>query len=315
MKLYRLIAVGATLALAACSKPAATDKPADAAATPARPPLVTVNGKPLSNELYEAYAKAMTQGRPMNEIPAEDREQLKEELVRLELIAQQAEKDGLTRDGEVAARLELTRLNLLQQASAQKYLKEREPTEAELRAEFESQLASTPLVEYHARHILVSSQETAQKIIAQLKSGGDFATLAKRFSSDKSTAQKGGDLGWFPPDAMGNKNFADAIGLLKNGEVGAAPVQTQYGWHVLQLLGSRDRPPPTFEAVQDQVKRIVMTRKFRAYSDEMLKTAKIDPPLPQAPGSAAPATTTPAAATSAPADPAPAQPETAPKAN
>jgi peptidyl-prolyl cis-trans isomerase C len=315
MKLYRLFAVGAVLALAACSKPAATDKPADVAATPAKPPLVTVNGKPLSNELYEAYAKAMTQGRPMNEISAEDRAQLKEELVRLELIAQQAEKDGLAKESDVAARLELTRLNLLQQASAQKYLKEREPTEAELRAEFESQLASTPLVEYHARHILVSSQETAQKIIAQLKNGGDFAMLARRFSSDKSTAQKGGDLGWFPPDAMGNKNFADAIGLLKNGEVASAPIQTQYGWHVLQLLGSRDRPPPTFEAVQDQLKRIVMTRKFRAYSDEMLKAAKIDPPLPQGPGAAAPAAGAPAAATPAPAEPVPAQPEAAPKAN
>jgi len=309
MKVTRFLALGAVLALAACSKPAATDKPAETAVTPAQPPLVTINGKAISNDLFEAYVKAVTQGKAASELTAEEREQIKEELVRMEVLAQQAEKDGLAKDPDVATRLDLTRLNLLQQAGAQKYLKERQPTEAEMRAEFETQLAATPLVEYHARHILVSSQDTAQKIIDQLKAGGDFATLAKRFSGDKSTAQKGGDLGWFPPDAMGNKNFADAIGLLKNNEITPTPIQTQYGWHVLQLLGTRDRPPPSYEGVQDQLKRILLSKKYRAYSDELLKTAKIDPPLahmPAATPAAAPAPTAPAAATpAAPADTAP----------
>ena len=298
MKVMRFLAMGAVLALAACSKPASTDKPAETTtATPAQPPLVSVNGKAISNDLFEAYVKAVTQGKASSELTPEEREQVKEELVRMEVIAQQAEKDGLAKDPDVATRLDLTRLNLLQQAGAQKYLKERQPTEAEMRAEFETQLAATPLVEYHARHILVSSQDTAQKIIDQLKAGGDFATLAKRFSGDKSTAQKGGDLGWFPPDAMGNKNFSDAIGLLKNNEVTSTPIQTQYGWHVLQLLGTRDRPPPSFEGVQDQLKRILLSKKYRAYSDELLKTAKIDPPLanvPVATPAAAPAPTAPA---------------------
>lgn len=313
MKVMRYLAMAVTLALAACSRPAATDKAVEPA-TPAQPPLVTVNGKAISNDLFEAYVKAVTQGKASSELSAEEREQVKEELVRMEVLAQQAEKDGIAKDPEVATRLDLTRLNLLQQAGAQKYLKDRQPTEAELRAEFETQLAATPLVEYHARHILVSSQETAQKIIDQLKAGGDFATLAKRFSGDKSTAQKGGDLGWFPPDAMGNKNFADAVGLLKNNEITSTPIQTQYGWHVLQLLGTRDRPPPSFEGVQDQLKRILLTKKYRAYSDELLKTAKIDPPLPGIPAAAPAATPAQAApAPSASAPPAPAEP--APKAN
>jgi peptidyl-prolyl cis-trans isomerase C len=279
MKVMRFVAMGALLALVACSKPASTGKVAATAATPAQPPLITVNGKPISQDLFEAYAKAVTQGKASSELSAGERDQIKEELVRMEVIAQQAEKDGLAQEPDVATRLELTRLNLLQQSGAQKYLKDRQPTEAEMRAEFETQLAATPLVEYHARHILVSSQDTAQKIIDQIKAGGDFATLAKRFSGDKSTAQKGGDLGWFPPDAMGNKNFAEAVGLLKNNEVTSTPIQTQYGWHVLQLLGTRDRPPPSFEGVQDQLKRILLSKKYRAYSDELLKTAKIDPPL------------------------------------
>jgi peptidyl-prolyl cis-trans isomerase C len=287
MKVMRFLVVGATLAIAACSKPAATDKPADVAAVPTTPPLVSVNGKAISNELYEDYVKALTQGKASKDLAPEDREQIKENLVRMELIAQQAEKEGLTKDPEIAARIELSRINLLQQASAQKYLKDRTPTEAELRAEFEAQLATTPLVEYHARHILVSGEDVAIKIIEQLKSGADFASLAKRLSSDKQSAVKGGDLDWFPPNAM-VKPFSDAVALLKNGEFTKTPVRTDFGWHVIQLLGTRDRAPPSFEAVQDQVKQIVLTKKFRAYSDELLKAAKVDPPLSGTPANSAP---------------------------
>jgi peptidyl-prolyl cis-trans isomerase C len=298
MKVTRILALGALLALAACSKNATTEKPAEAPATPAKPPLITVNGKALSEQLFEDYVKAVA-GKPSSELTQEDRDQIKENLVRIELIAQQAEKDGLTKDPEVATRLELARLNLLQQASAQKYLKERTPSEAELRAEFESQLASTPLVEYHARHILVSSEENAQKIIQQLSGGADFAKLARNLSADKASAAKGGDLEWFSPGSM-VKPFASAVATLKNGEFTKTPVQTQFGWHVIQLLGTRDRNPPTFDAVKEQLNQIVLTKKFKAYSDEMIKTAKIEPPLPgmpaAAPAAGAPATPAPAPA-------------------
>ena len=277
MKVTRLLALGVVLALAACSK-TATDKPAAAAAAaPAKPPLVTVNGKPISDQLFEDYVQAVAR-KPSSELPQADRDQIKENLVRITLIAEQAEKDGLTKDPEVATRLELSRLNLLQQASAQKYLKERTPTEEELRAEFDAQVAATPLIEYHARHILVSSEDVAKKVIDQLKGGADFANLAKRLSADKGSAVKGGDLDWFAPNAM-VKPFGDALALLKNGEVTKTPVQTEYGFHVIQLLGTRDRTPPAFEDVKERLSQIVLSKKFKTYSDEMLKNAKIDPPL------------------------------------
>ncbi|HLA70797.1 MAG TPA: peptidylprolyl isomerase [Steroidobacteraceae bacterium] len=285
MKVTRLLALGVVLALAACSK-TATDKPAAAAAAaPAKPPLVTVNGKPISDQLFEDYVQAVAR-KPSSELPQADRDQIKENLVRITLIAEQAEKDGLTKDPEVATRLELSRLNLLQQASAQKYLKERTPTEEELRAEFDAQVAATPLIEYHARHILVSSEDVAKKVIDQLKGGADFANLAKRLSADKGSAVKGGDLDWFAPNAM-VKPFGDALALLKNGEVTKTPVQTEYGFHVIQLLGTRDRTPPAFEDVKERLSQIVLSKKFKTYSDEMLKNAKIDPPLAGVPAAAA----------------------------
>ncbi|MEO8063064.1 MAG: peptidylprolyl isomerase [Pseudomonadota bacterium] len=283
MKLTRLLALGVVLALAACSK-TATDKPAEAAAPPAKPPLVTVNGKPLSTQMFEDYTMAVAR-KPASELSQEDRDQIKENLVRIMLIADQAEKDGLTKDPEVATRLELSRLNLLQQASAQKYLKDRTPTEDELRAEFDAQVAATPLIEYHARHILVSSEDIAKKVIEQLKGGADFGNLAKRVSADKGSAVKGGDLDWFSPASM-DKSFSDSLALLKNGEYTKTPVQTQYGFHVVQLLGTRDHTPPAFADVKDRLSQIILTKKFRAHSDEMLKNAKIEPPLAGMPAAA-----------------------------
>lgn len=302
MKAIRFLAVGVLLALAACSKPAAVDKPADAAAPPAAPPVVTVNGKPISQKLYEEYARALAR-KPLSELSPEDREQIKENLVRVELIAQEAEKNGLLKDPDVSTRLDLARLELLQQASAQKYLKEHTPTEAELRAEFESQIASAPLVEYQARHILVSSEDVAQKIIAQLNAGNDFAALAKRMSSHKESAAKGGDLGWFGPRDM-DPQFTNAVALLKKGEYTKTPVQTQFGWHVIQLLNTRDRTPPAFDDVKDRLTQIVVAKQFKTHSDEMLKTAKVEPALTTLPAAPAPGAAPAPAPAPAPAAPA-----------
>ncbi len=293
MKVIRYVALSALLALAACSKKA--DEKPTVAATPVAPPVVTINGQAISQQLLDDYVKAVA-GENAANISAEDRDQIKENLVRIVLIAQQAEKDGVTKDTEVATRIELSRLNLIQQAVAARYLKERVPTDADLRAEFDSQLAATPLVEYQAKHILVDGEDVALKAIQQLQSGTDFGTLARRLSKDKTSAEKGGDLGWFAPNRM-VRPFADAVALLKKGEYTKTPVQTQFGWHVIQLTNTRDRAPPAFDDVKEQLGQIVLQKKFKAYSDEMIKTAKIDPPLAGT-AAAAPA---PAAAAPAPA--------------
>ena len=280
MKAIRFLAVGVLLALAACSKPATTEKPAASAAAPAvpaKPPVITVNGKAISEELYEEYAKALAR-RPLSELTPEDREQIKENLVRVELIAQEAEKSGLMNDPEVTTRLALSRLEVLQQAAIQKYMKEHTPTEAEMRAEFEAQIASAPLIEFQARQIQVSSEDVAMKVIAQLKAGNDFAALAKKLSSDTASAAKGGELGWFGPRER-DPAFINAVASLKKGEFTKTPVQTAAGWHVIQLQNTRDRPAPAYDDVKDRIAKIVVGKQFKLYSDEMLKTAKVEPPL------------------------------------
>jgi peptidyl-prolyl cis-trans isomerase C len=273
MKIYKLLPLLAACALAACAKSGTPVQGNTAApANPADKPVATINGTPISRAMFEYFVKN-TAGKAADQLTAEQRDQALDNLIRGELVAQQAEKDGLGSGSDVAAALELSHLEILEQAGAEHYLADKKPSDAELQAEYDSQVSSIPKTQYHARHILVSTQEQAQDIIKQLKRGAKFEDLAKKDSIDSSKDQ-GGDLGWFSPSTM-VKPFADAVAMLKNGEVTPAPVQTQYGWHVIQLLDTRETPVPPLDQVKDRVGQLVEQNKFHVYEDSLMKTAQI----------------------------------------
>ena len=278
MKAIRLLAFASLLTVVACKQaPAPAAAPAaDAAAAAAAAPVATVNGTAISRDMFEFYAKAAS-GKAGSELTAEQRQQILDALVSGELVAQQAGKEGLEKDKDVQSMLGMARLEILQRAIQQKYLKDKTPTEAELKAEYDAQIALMPRTEYHARHILVQSKEQADKITGQLRKGANFAQLAAKESLDSSKAQ-GGDLGWFAPSSM-VKPFADALVQLKKGQVTPAPVQSQFGWHIIKLEDTRDVAPPAFEATKQQIAQFVMAKKFKAYTDELLKVAKVEKKL------------------------------------
>jgi peptidyl-prolyl cis-trans isomerase C len=285
MKIYHALPFATLALLAACSKggpTADTTKPADK-------PVATVNGTPISRAMFEYYAKN-TAGKPLAELSAEQREQLLDNLIRGEIIAEESVKQGLDKGSDTASLLALSRLEILQQAGATHYLEDKKPSDADLKGEYDAQVAGMPKMQYHARHILVATQDAAQKIIDQLKKGAKFEDLAKKDSMDSSKEQ-GGELGWFTPSNM-VKPFADAVVQLKKGEVTSTPVQSQYGWHVIQLLDTRETPVPPLDQVKDRVAQLVETKKFRAYQDDLLKTAKVEKNLDSL--SPKPATTPPA---------------------
>jgi peptidyl-prolyl cis-trans isomerase C len=111
-------------------------------------------------------------------------------------------------------------------------------------------------------------------VVQRLKKGEKFEDLAKAESMDSSKTN-GGDLGWFTLDHM-VKPFADAVASLKDGQYTTEPVQTQYGWHVIQLLGTRPVNPPPFDQVKQRLVQVVEAKKFRDYTDDLLKTAKVE---------------------------------------
>lgn len=106
-----------------------------------------------------------------------------------------------------------------------------------------------------ARHILVADEAAAIAIIEKLKNGDDFATLAKELSTDTSNSATGGDLGWFGSGAMVPEFEAAAFALEKSGDITLTPVQSQFGFHVIQLIAKQDRPltAQQYEAARTKV--------------------------------------------------------------
>jgi len=116
-----------------------------------------------------------------------------------------------------------------------------------------------------ARHILVSDEATALNIIEKLKSGEDFAALAKEFSTDGS-ASTGGDLGWFGTGAMVPEFEAAAYALEKPGDYTLTPVKSEFGFHIIQLIAKQDRPLTADQ--YDAAKNKVFTDWLTAARDE-----------------------------------------------
>jgi peptidyl-prolyl cis-trans isomerase C len=274
MKLLKAFPLMALIALAACGRMGPGTAGSQSASTPADKPVATVNGTNISRDTYDYYVRN-TAGKAPSELSPDQRNQLLDNLVRGEIVAQQAEKQGLDKNSDTRSLLQLSRLQILEQAGAEHYLQDKKPTDAELQAEYRQQVDAMPKTQYHARHILVANQAEAQQIIEQLKKGAKFDELAKKDSIDPGSKNQGGDLGWFSPNNM-VKPFADAVMALKKDEITPQPVQTQYGWHVIQLLDTRETPVPPFDQVKDRVTQLVQQKKFRAYQDELLKNAKVE---------------------------------------
>lgn len=259
--------------VSACGKSQQTAAP-PVSETPASPPVAIVNGTPLSRTDYDVYVKGLLQGKPQTDLTADQKSQVLDELITMQLVSTQAIKDGLEKDPDVAARLDVLRMRVLADAESQKFLKGKEPTDAELRAEYDTALGSMDKTEYHARHILVGSKEQAESLIKKIKAGAKFEDVAKADSTDNSKTS-GGDLGWFTLSRM-VKPFADAVKGLKKGEMTAQPVQTQFGWHIIKLEDTREVAPPPFEQVKTQVTNGVIQKKLQAFVEDLKKNAKIE---------------------------------------
>lgn len=263
--LFGIAAVALTLTACAKNEPAPATKDI----------VATINGKAVTKGTFEAYAAAAAR-KPASELTLEQKGQILDQFIGVQLAADNAEKNGLDKTPAVASQLSLARTNVLTDAALKKYMEEHAITEAEMKAEYDTQVAAMGR-QYHARHILVDSMAKAETIIDQLKGGADFAKLAEKESSDGS-AKQGGDLGWFQLSSM-VPPFAQALAALEKGKYSMAPVQTQYGFHVIKLEDTRVQPPPAYDDVKEQVKNLVQRKKLQAYLEELKKTAKIEKSL------------------------------------
>jgi peptidyl-prolyl cis-trans isomerase C len=270
-----LIVLAAAGLLAACTKPAgdAAAPAADKAEAAKVTTVATVNGEKLSSTLFDTFVQAVMGGNNNHEPPTdEQKKQLTDQLINMALAAQTGEKEGLGKDPQVAARLQLLQMQILAEAASEKFIKAHPVSESELKAEYDAQVAGMPK-EYRARHILVDKKETAEEIIKQLNAGADFAKLAEKDSKD-SSAKQGGELGWFMLQTM-VKPFSDAVAALEVGKFTETPVQSEFGYHVILLEEVRTPEAPAFDQVKPQVEMFVQRKKLQEYLDGLRKAAKI----------------------------------------
>ena len=176
--------------------------------------FATVNGQPIPQSVYDAFvAEQKAQGTPDS---PELQNAVKEELVRREILAQEAKKKGLDKKGDIQGQVELAKQAVLIRAFLSDYVKANPVSEAQLKAEYELIKANLGNTEYKARHVLVEKEDDAKAIIAKLDKGEKFSELAKQ-SKDPGSKDKGGELGWSSPTAY-VKPFGEALTKLKKGE-------------------------------------------------------------------------------------------------
>ena len=234
----------------------------------------TVNGKPIKQSWVDYITKdALATGQKSTETM---RSNIIIGLIQTELVVQEAQKQGLDKSPDFLANQELTSRKMLLNLYLQDFIKKNPITDADTKARYEeAKKNAANAKEYNAKHILVKTEAEAKDIIAQLVKGGDFAKIAKEKSIDDVNKDKGGDLGWFSPAGM-VKPFADAVSSMKKNTVSDAPVQTQFGWHVIKLVDSRPVNVPSYEKVKDNIERNLQQEKIEKLIAGLREKAKID---------------------------------------
>jgi len=217
--------------------------------------------------------------------PEAKRDYLVSFLADMILVSQAAEAKKVADGADFKRRLAFARNKLLMEQFLQADAKTSVTEEAMRKVYDEAigQMKSEP--EVRARHILVESEDEAKAVLAELKKGADFAELAKAKSKDPGSAD-GGDLGYFTKDQM-VPEFSEVAFKLDKGAL-SDPVKSQFGWHVIKVEDKRERKPPEFDKVKDQLEQYVVRRSQVALISKLRSEGKVEKLTPP-PAAAAPA--------------------------
>ena len=273
-----IIAALALPALAlAQDKPPLPEKKAakPAAKAPAAKPgaVATVNGVPVPQERMDLLMQQQQQrGAPDNE---QMRNMVKDELVNREVIAQEAQKSGVTKNREVQAQLDMARQEIIVSAYLREYARKNPISDADVQKEYERARAQHGDKEYRARHILVETEDQAKALIADLKKGAKFDDLASKNSKDTGSATRGGDLDWNVPGTY-DKQFSDAMVKLEKGKYTEAPVKSRFGFHIIQLDDVRPAKFATLAEVKPRIQQMLVQNKIEELVRGLRAKAKIE---------------------------------------
>jgi len=234
--------------------------------------VATVNGVTIPKSKVDAVVRAQeAQGQKDT---AELRAAIRDRLITLEILAQEATRKGLAKNADTRTQIELANANILAQSFRADYFKAHPLGDDALKAEFEKIKSQMGDKEYKARHVLVEKETEAKDIIEKLKKGEKFEDLAKA-SKDPGSKDQGGELDWNQPAGY-VKPFADAMVKLEKGKYTETPVQSQFGWHVIRLDDVRTAKFPEFSEVKPGLQQRMQEAMFEKAVAELRAKAKVE---------------------------------------
>ncbi len=214
------------------------------------------------------------------------KEQLIERWVNVTLLGEKAKSLGLDKDPAVMAKIEDVKNSILAQELLKKEIQAKvKITDEEVKEYYEKNKDKFKEPEQvKARHILIKvdsnaderkwkeAEEKAKQIKERIEKGEDFAKLAKEFSDDPGTKNRGGELGFFAKGRM-VPEFEAAAFALKPGEV-SDPVKTAFGYHIIQTLEKKSAKQKEFNQVKEQIRQMLKREKERKLMDKMIAELK-----------------------------------------
>ncbi|MDM0020122.1 foldase protein PrsA [Variovorax saccharolyticus] len=232
-----------------------------------------VNGKAVPKARMDVLAQQLAAaGRP---VTPEMQGQLREEVITREIFMQEAQKQGLDATDDYKNQLELARQAILIRQLFDSFRKTNPVTDAEVQAEYDKFVAANSGKEFKARHILVETEDQANKILADLKKGAKFEDIAKKQSKDPGSGANGGDLDWASPASF-VPEFSEAMIKLKKGETTAVPVKSQFGYHIIRVDDIRQAQLPKLEEVKPQVTQQLQQQRLQKFQEDLRAKAKVE---------------------------------------
>lgn len=205
----------------------------------------------------------------------EGKERLLDEIIKRELLYQEAKKRGIEKDKDVKARIEEFRKMSLITVLLKKEIEEkaRMVEDKEVKEFYDKNLQEfISGEEVEVSHILVSTEEEAKKLLVRIKKGENFSKLAKSFSKDPGSAGKGGKLGFIKRRQM-VPEFEQVAFNLKKGEISNL-VKTQFGYHIIKVTARKEGEKSDYANVKDTIKRRLMMEKQKNLFDSLIEKLK-----------------------------------------
>jgi len=238
--------------------------------------LATVDGKNITRQDAQLFVRATAPGTDFEQLTPEQKKMITDRLVERILFIKAAKKEGIENTPEYKENLEKLKDELLASLWMKAQMDNAIVSDSEAKEFYEANKDKFKKpATVHARHILVTDEESAKQVIDQLKTlkGEALKTKFIELAKSKSTGPtgpKGGDLGEFAKGQM-VPEFDAAVFKLKEGEITMIPVKTQFGYHVIFLEKSNPESVVPYEQVKE---RIMQTLKQKQFQTKLAEVAK-----------------------------------------